>query len=383
MQRFHFPTAILFGNGALAAALAEMRNRGLSRPLLVTDPGLLATDLVGRVETAATEAGLKVTLFSEVHPNPLEEDVEKGVAAYKASQCDCLLALGGGSALDAAKVIKLMVAHAGPLARYDDAQRGYGLIVNPMPPLAAIPTTAGTGSEVGRSGVIVLRATQTKTIFFHPRLIPDWAVLEPVLTAKLPPALTAATGIDALTHCLEAYFTPSYHPMADGIALEGIRLILRNLPVAYKNGGDLEARGHMQMAAAMGATAFQKGLGMVHSLAHPLSARYNTHHGLANALLLPASMAFLERMDLPETAQFKIDKVMLLFMEAGLDRELLSQTLTGFFTSLGIRFGLRNHGVPEGDLEDLSHAAFADTCHTGNAVPVTREYLLSVYRAAF
>ncbi len=383
MQRFHFPTAILFGDGALAAALAEMRKQGLSRPLLVTDPGLLATDLVQRTEAAARIAGLAPTVFSEVNPNPVEENVEKGVQAYRASKSDCLLALGGGSALDAAKVIRLMVAHEGPLSRYDDAKGGGEFIVNPMPPMAAIPTTAGTGSEVGRSGVIVLRESKTKTIFFHPRLIPDWAVLEPALTAKLPPALTAATGIDAFTHCLEAYFSPGYHPMADGIALEGLRLILRNLPLAYADGSDLDARGNMQMAATMGATAFQKGLGMVHSLAHPLSARYNTHHGLANALLLPASMAFLEQARLPETARFKIDKVMTLFMEADLDKELFSTTLSEFFAAMGVRFGLRNHGIPEADLEELSHAAWADTCHAGNAVPVTREILLEVYRAAF
>ena len=175
-----------------------------------------------------------------------------------------------------------------------------------MPPLYAIPTTSGTGSEVGRSGVIILRATGKKTIFFHPKLMPDVAVLEPSLTAGLPPHITVATGIDAFTHCLEAYFVDAFHPLADGIAQEGIRLVLKHLPIAYADGSNLESRGAMQMAAAMGATAFQKGLGMIHSLAHPLSARYNTHHGLANALLLPDAIAFLESRPLGAAAKAKI-----------------------------------------------------------------------------
>jgi 4-hydroxybutyrate dehydrogenase len=303
--------------------------------------------------------------------------------AYRNGGCDALVALGGGSPMDTAKVIRFMATHPGPLAQYDDAVGGDKLIVNPMPPLYAIPTTSGTGSEVGRSGVIILRATGKKTIFFHPKLMPDLAVLEPALTAGLPPHITVATGIDAFTHCLEAYFVNAFHPLADGIAQEGIRLVLAHLPRAYANGADLESRGAMQMAAVMGAAAFQKGLGMIHSLAHPLSARYNTHHGLANALLLPEAIAFLESRPLDAAAKAKLARVQELFREAGLDRDSLAESCRAFFNALGVPFGLRQHKVPQADLEKLSQDAFEDTCHASNIIPVTRADMLAVYRAAF
>ncbi|MEO7777525.1 MAG: iron-containing alcohol dehydrogenase, partial [Fibrobacteria bacterium] len=288
MQQFNYPTIILYGEGALAG-LADRLRGGCKHVLIVTDATLVKAGLAAKVTEAIRAAGAgapEVSVFDGTHPNPVEADVEQGLEAYRRGGCDALIALGGGSPMDTAKVIRFMATHPGPLAKYDDAKGGDKLIINAMPPLYAIPTTSGTGSEVGRSGVIILRATGKKTIFFHPRLMPDMAVLEPSLTAGLPPHITAATGIDAFTHCLEAYLVDAFHPMADGIALEGLRLILRHLPVAYSDGGNLASRGAMQMAAAMGATAFQKGLGMIHSLAHPLSARYNTHHGLANALLL-------------------------------------------------------------------------------------------------
>ena len=382
MRQYNYPTTILFGEGALAELGRRLQGR-IRKTLLVTDATLAKAGLADRVTRVLQGEGVAAVVFAGTHPNPIEEDVEKGLEAYRAEGCDALVALGGGSPMDTAKVIRFMAAHPGPLARYDDAKGGDKLIVNPMPPLYAIPTTAGTGSEVGRSGVILMRDTGKKTIFFHPRLMPDIAVLEPSLTAGLPPAITAATGIDAFTHCLEAYFVDAFHPMADGIALEGIRLILKALPAAYANGQDLEARGAMQMAAAMGATAFQKGLGMIHSLAHPLSARYNTHHGLANALLLPDSLAFLEASPLPPAAGAKLERVQALFREAGLDRGSLSASARAFFEALGVPFGLRNHKVPQGDLEPLSRDAFEDTCHASNIVPVKREDLLAVYRAAW
>ncbi|MDB5102943.1 MAG: iron-containing alcohol dehydrogenase [Fibrobacteres bacterium] len=383
MQQFNFPTIILYGEGSLNA-LAERIRGQVRHVLIVTDATLVKAGLAAKV-TAALQApgGIKATVFDGTHPNPIEEDVEKGLEAYKGNGCDALIALGGGSPMDTAKVIRFMAAHAGPLAQYDDAKGGDKLIVNAMPPLYAIPTTSGTGSEVGRSGVIILRATGKKTIFFHPRLMPDIAVLEPSLTAGLPPHITAATGIDAFTHCLEAYFVNAFHPLADGIAQEGIRLILKHLPIAYAEGSNLESRGAMQMAAAMGATAFQKGLGMIHSLAHPLSARYNTHHGLANALLLPAAIAFLEAKPLDDGAKVKLERVQDLFGEAGLAKATLSESCRNFFAILGVPFGLRNHKVPEGELEGLSQDAFEDTCHASNIIPVKREDLLAVYKAAY
>jgi 4-hydroxybutyrate dehydrogenase len=382
MQQYNYPTTILFGEGALDELGGRLAGR-VRRALLVTDATLVKAGLADRVSGALRARGVETAVFDGVHPNPIEEDVEKGLEAYRAAGCDALVALGGGSPMDTAKVIRFMASHPGPLAQYDDAKGGDKLIVHPMPPLYAIPTTAGTGSEVGRSGVILLKATGKKTIFFHPRLMPDIAVLEPTLTAGLPPHITAATGIDAFTHCLEAYFVDAFHPMADGIALEGIRLILKALPAAYADGKDLDARGAMQMAAAMGATAFQKGLGMIHSLAHPLSARYNTHHGLANALLLPDSLAFLESRPLASAARAKLDRVQGLFREAGLAKGSLSASARALFASLGVTFGLREHKVPRGDLEPLSQDAFEDTCHASNIIPVQREDLLAVYTAAW
>ncbi len=385
MQQFNYPTTLFYGEGALKALAERIRGRA-EHVLIVTDATLVKAGLAATVTAALQSQGKdapRVSIFDGTHPNPVEEDVEKGLKAYQDGGCDALIALGGGSPMDTAKVIRLLTAHPGPLAQYDDAKGGDKLIVNPMPPLYAIPTTSGTGSEVGRSGVIILRATGKKTIFFHPGLMPDVAVLEPALTAGLPPHITAATGIDAFTHCLEAYLVDAFHPMADGIALEGIRLILKHLPIAYARGGDLESRGAMQIAAAMGATAFQKGLGMVHSLAHPLSARYNTHHGLANALLLPDAFAFLESKELSAPARAKFARVREIFREAGMDRGGLAESIRAFFTALGVPLGLRQHKVPETDLDMLARDAFEDTCHASNIIPVTREDMLAVYRAAF
>ena len=382
MQQFNYPTTILFGEGALQA-LGERMRGSVKRALIVTDATLVKAGLAAKVEAALKAAGVTTVVFDGTHPNPIEEDVEKGLAAYRDGGCDALVALGGGSPMDTAKVIRFLSTHPGPLAQYDDALGGDKLIRNLMPPLYAIPTTSGTGSEVGRSGVIILRATGKKTIFFHPKLMPDIAVLEPALTTGLPSHITAATGIDAFTHCLEAYFVDAFHPLADGVALEGLRLILRYLPTAYEQGTNLEARGAMQMAAAMGATAFQKGLGMTHSLAHPLSAHYNTHHGLANALLLPDALAFLESRPLSLEALAKLARVQELFNDVGLAKASLSQSCRHFFDILGVPFGLRNHKVPDSDLEMLSFDAFADTCHASNIIPVSREDLLAVYKAAY
>lgn len=382
MQQFNYPTTILYGEGSLKA-LAERLRGQVRKALIVTDATLVKAGLAARVTEELLSAGVASEVFDGTHPNPIEEDVDQGLEAWRAYGCDALIALGGGSPMDTAKVIRFMAVHPGPLAQYDDAKGGDRLINRPMPPLFAVPTTSGTGSEVGRSGVILMKATGKKTIFFHPRLMPDIAVLEPSLTAGLPPHITAATGIDAFTHCLEAYFVDAFHPMADGIAQEGIRLILKALPAAYADGKDLEARGAMQMAAAMGATAFQKGLGMIHSLAHPLSARYNTHHGLANALLLPDALAYLESRPLDAKAKAKFARVLELFREAGLAKATLSESARAFFTSLGVPFGLRNHKVPEGDLEPLAGDAFEDTCHASNCIAVKREDMLAVYRAAW
>lgn len=383
MQQFNYPTTILFGDGALLEGAKRIKAMGLQHPLLVTDHTLVKVGLVDQVKKAFLAAGITCTVFDGVHPNPIEEDVEKGADIYRKNHCDSLLAVGGGSPMDAAKVIMLKVTHNEPLAVYDDALGGDKKIVNPLPPLFAIPTTAGTGSEVGRAGVIIMRATDDKTIFFHPTMLPKIAILEPKLTVGLPAGVTAATGVDAFTHCLEAFFASGFHPMADGIALEGIRLVLINLPIAVKEGSNLKARGEMLLAASMGATAFQKGLGMIHSMAHPLSSVSHLHHGLANALMLPKSVEFLEHSDLNEEQREKLARVQHLFHEQGLARAKLSISCAEFIKSLGIQMGLHNHGVQEKQLDLLADKAIKDGCHQTNMIPVKRDQLRHIYKEAF
>jgi alcohol dehydrogenase class IV len=382
MQQYNFPTIIYCGQGAVEAFAKTLEGKDHRRALVVTDRTLEELGLLKKLTNQLDAHGINYAVFADVHPNPTDEDVEKGVIIFKKSDCDSLIALGGGSPMDAAKTIKIMVAHPGPLSQYDDAKGGDRLINRPMPPLYAIPTTAGTGSEVGRSAVIVMRESGRKTIYFHPSLMPDLAVLEPEFTAGLPAHITAASGVDAFTHSLEAYFAPDFHPMADGIALEGMALVLDWLPVAVKDGRDLVARESMLLAATMGATAFQKGLGMIHSLAHPLSTQFEMHHGLANALMLPFGVRFLEDADLSGEQSGRIARVQSMFSDRGLGERTLSESCERFVCDLGIELGLSKHGVTEKDLDSLSDEAEGDPCHPFNMIPVTRKDLLAVYREA-
>jgi alcohol dehydrogenase class IV len=351
--------------------------------MLVTDPGLVKAGVVEHTLAGLKGSGVAFEIFDGVHPNPYEEDVESGAAFYNGHDCDGLLALGGGSAMDVAKVIRFFANHPPPLAQYSVLENGGAKISDTLPPMYAVPTTAGTGSEVGRGAVITMRSTDRKTLFVAPPLMPTIAVLEPALTSSLPPHLTATTGIDAFTHCLEAYLAPVYHPMADGVALEGIRLCLANLQIVVADGKNLDARAQMQMAASMGAVAFQKDLGMVHSLAHPLSARHGTHHGFANALMLPDSMAFIEAADLTASQQQRIQTIRTLFAAAGRSGDSLAHETRMWFEELGIKFGLKNHNIPADDLGNLADEAFLDTCHATNLIPVTRDDLAAVYKRAY
>ena len=283
-----YPTAITFGIGSVRQLPAACREEGINRPLLVTDAGLARLDFVTDLIETSRQAGLNTSLFYDVKPNPTGSNVEAGVQAYRQGQHDGVIALGGGSALDAAKAIALMVGQNRPLWDFEDVGDNW-LRVNAeaIAPLIAIPTTAGTGSEVGRAAVIVDETEQRKVIIFHPAMLANRVIADPALTTGLPAALTAATGMDAFVHSLEAYCANGYHPMADGIALQAMTLVSKWLPLAYSEGGNLEARSHMLAASMMGAVAFQKGLGAVHALAHPLGAVYDRHHGLLNAILLP------------------------------------------------------------------------------------------------
>ena len=386
MIQYHFPTVLFFGADALKDLAPAIQKRGLNSLLLVTDPGLVQIGLADSVKSTLTSSGLNIEIFDNVHPNPIEEDVTTGVEMYKSGGFDGIIALGGGSAMDVAKTIRFMAVHEPPLAQYDDALGGDAKIVNPMPPLFAIPTTAGTGSEVGRSSVITLKETGRKTIFFHPGLMPDIAVLDPKLTIGLPPHITAATGMDAFTHCAEAYLVDSFHPMADALAVEGMKMIVANLPKVLDEPGNLDARGKMLLAASMGATAFQKGLGMIHSMAHPLSAEFNIHHGLANALLIKFGMEFTIAKTLETSNQALMEKLNLIgniiLNSTTEDVALLPENLNNFIHNLGISGGLEQHGVLSGQIPKLAQLAFEDSCHATHPFPVSIEDFHAVYTRA-
>jgi len=285
---WNFPTGIIAGDGAIAQLPDCCRELGMASPLLVTDPGLAALPMVASARAGCRTAGIAAGLFSGIKGNPGSRHVADGVAAYMSGGHDGIIAFGGGSAIDAAKAIALMVGQQRPLGDFVDQGDNWRLANEAaIATIIAVPTTAGTGSEVGRAALITDEERQVKRIIFHPGLLPARVILDPGLTLGLPAGITAATGMDALSHNLEALCSPVYHPMAEGIAVEGIRLVGENLPLAVRSGSDIKARMQMITAAAMGATAFQKGLGAMHALAHPLGALYDAHHGLLNAVLMP------------------------------------------------------------------------------------------------
>jgi alcohol dehydrogenase class IV len=290
---FNYPTSYRIGRGRARELPEACRAFGIKRPLIVTDPGIVVLPWFAEIErNLSRPADLSAKVFSQVEPNPTGENVEAGVAAYRSHVADGLVLVGGGSAIDVGKCIALMVGNSGSVFDYEDVGDNW-LRIDPskMPVKIAVPTTAGTGSEVGRASVIV-DDQQHKKIIFHPKMLPELVIADPALTIGLPAKLTAATGMDAFAHCFEAFCAPSYHPMADGIALEGMRLIKNNLVTAFEDPKNITARTHMMMAATMGATAFQKGLGLVHALSHPLGGATNVHHGTANAIFLPYVMVF-------------------------------------------------------------------------------------------
>ncbi|MCC7346956.1 MAG: iron-containing alcohol dehydrogenase, partial [Variibacter sp.] len=290
---WNYPTSVRFGAGRIAELPAALAAAGIRRPLLVTDPTLAAMPMVADARAALERAGVPAAVFSEVRPNPIEANIRAGVAAFKAGGHDGVIAFGGGSALDAGKLVAFAHGQTRPLWEFEDVGDWWTRAdAAAIAPVVAVPTTAGTGSEVGRAAVVTDAATRTKKVIFHPQMMPRIAICDPELTAGMPRAITAGTGMDALAHCLEAYCGTAYHPLADGIAVEGMRLVKESLPRAVRDGRDLEARAHMMAAAAMGATAFQKALGAIHALSHPVGALYDTHHGLTNAVFMPYVLAF-------------------------------------------------------------------------------------------
>ena len=372
---------MIFGAGTVAELPARLKQMGCRRPLVVTDPGLLQTHAfeILKGTLGSKELGRSWELFHGVHSNPTEQDVVEAAKAFRAAGCDSVVAFGGGSALDVGKACRLLVKKPDlRLSKFNFNDDWSGLAR-----CVCIPTTAGTGSEVGRSSVITLAGTQRRSVIFLPRLLAKLVILDPQLTLDLPPHLTAATGMDAFTHCVESFTSPVLQPFCDGIALEGIHHIVEALPKAVRNGKDLEARGRMLLAAAMGGVAFQKDLGATHSLAHPLSALCGMHHGAANAICLPHVMEFnskrkpglyrrvglacgLETMRAPAE---EADKKTIEFVKK-------------FLAQIGISGGLRARGVQDAQVGALSAQAFADTCHLTNPATVNRDDLADLYRAA-
>ncbi len=379
-----FPTTIVFGAGALDALATHVKRVAAAIPgraanakvtaLVVCDAGVVKAGIIEQVQKHLEGEGIGVAVFDKVDPNPVEKNIFDGVDAYKASGACMVIAVGGGSPLDAGKLIALKTTHERPLVDYDDATGGDAFITANVPPILAIPTTAGTGSEVGRSGVVTLAVNGRKTVIFSPFLLAKVAILDPNLTVSMPARVTAATGFDALTHCLEAYCSLGDHPMADGIAIAGLELCALNLARAVEDGNNLFARGAMMKAAMMGAVAFQKGLGACHSLAHPLSSEKNLHHGLANALCLPAVVDFNETV-----IAEKLDRIRRIFDE----REVsLGSALRSLRAQIGLPDGLRHEGVTEADIEKLANKAMEDACHRSNPRPTTRDDLAALYRAS-
>jgi len=374
---WNYPTKMIVGPGRIAKLADACKSLGVSRPLLVTDPGIAALPMVVEAIALCEEGGLSCGLFSDVKGNPVGRNVTDGVHVYREGDHDGVIAFGGGSALDAGKAVALMVGQDRPIWEFEDVGDNWKRVNEEgVAPIVAVPTTAGTGSEVGRASVITNEQTHEKKIIFHPKMMPGVVISDAMLTVGLPPHITAATGIDAFVHCFEAYCGPYYHPMAEGIALEGMRLIKDFLPRAHDDGADIEARAQMLVAASMGATAFQKGLGAVHSIAHAVGAMYDTHHGLTNAVLLPYVMQF----NRPAIE----GKMRLLARVLGIEGgygAVLDWALE-FRRRLGIPEALAAIGVPDDDAEAVGRLAEADPSTGGNPRPMTAADMTEVFRAA-
>jgi len=293
VSKWNYPTTVRFGQGRISELPDALAAAGIERPLFVTDPGLAKLPVVAKALKLLDAAKVPYGVFSEVKPNPVESNLVAGIEVFKKGKHDGVIAFGGGSALDLGKLIAFQAGQTRPVWDFEDIGDWWTRAdAAAIAPIVAVPTTAGTGSEVGRAAVVTHEASHTKKVIFHPRMLPAIVIADPELTVGMPAFITAGTGMDAFAHCLEAYCAPGYHPMADGIAVEGVRLVFENLPKAFANGKDLTARAHMMSAAAMGATAFQKGLGAIHSLSHPVGALYDTHHGMTNAVFMPYVLAF-------------------------------------------------------------------------------------------
>ncbi len=372
-----YPTAIRFGAGRIAELADACRAAGMTRPLVVTDAGLAKLDVTQKALDVLSDGGVAAALFSDVKPNPSDTNVEAGVAAFQEGAHDGVVAFGGGSGLDAGKVIAFMAGQTRPIWDFEDIGDWWTRAdADRIAPIVAVPTTAGTGSEVGRAGVITNSATHTKKVIFHPKMMPSIVISDPELTIGMPPAVTAGTGMDALAHCLEAYSAPSYHPMGDGIALEGMRLVFANLPKAMQDGTDIGARAEMMSAAAMGAVAFQKGLGAIHSLSHPVGALYDTHHGMTNAVFMPYVLAF-NRAAIEE----KIARLAA-YLGFGGGFDGFMQAVLRLREEVGVPHTLKGLGVGSSQRDAIAAMAVVDPTAGGNPVPLTTGGALTIFDSA-
>lgn len=374
--QYNFPTTIRFGAGAINEVADYLIKNDLKKPLVVTDPVVASLDFFKSFIQSLEKKNISVEVFSQIHKNPVKSDVYLGVDSYDANQRDSIIGIGGGAAMDVARAMVLRVNHREDLFKYDDLIGGDIYVTNDVPHFITIPTTAGTGSEVGRSAIIADDVTHQKKILFSPKLLAKTIFADPMLTMDLPPAVTAATGMDALTHNLEAYVAKMSHPLCEGVALEGISLIAKSMEKAVKN-PDIESKSNMLIASLMGAVAFQKGLGVVHSLAHPMSSLLDTHHGLANAVNLPYGMKF-------NIAGFeekfrRIARTLEIKDESG---EGVVNFLFDLNNRIGIPHKLREVGVKEEHVETLADLAIADFAHPNNPKPVSREDFKNLYLEA-
>ncbi|HUM64262.1 MAG TPA: iron-containing alcohol dehydrogenase [Chitinophagaceae bacterium] len=374
--QFNFPTTIRFGAGAVNELPGYLKQNNLKSPLVVTDPVIAELAFIKAIVADLQKQNISVGIFSNIHKNPVKSDVYKGTDTWDQTKRDCIIGIGGGAALDVARAIVLRVNHREDLFKYDDLIGGDVYITNDVPHFITIPTTAGTGSEVGRSAIISDDETHQKKILFSPKLLAKIVFADPVLTMELPAFITAATGMDALTHNMEAFLAKNYHPICDGIALEGMNLIHQSLEKAVRS-PDLSSRSQMLMGSMMGAIAFQKGLGVVHSLAHPLSSLLDTHHGLANAVNIPYGMRF--NIQGCEEKFRRIARTLQLPEQTG---ETVVSWLFEMNSKIGIPNKLRDIGVKEEHLDTLADLAIADFAHPNNPKPVTRDNFRDLYSEA-
>ena len=364
-----YPTSVRFGPGRVAEIGEACIGAGIERPLLVTDRGLASLDITARALDVLEGAGLGRAVFSKVDPNPTGANLDAGLGMFREGGFDGVVAFGGGSALDLGKAIALMAGQSRPVWDFEDVSDWWTRAdADAIRPVIAVPTTAGTGSEVGRASVLTNEDAEggaEKKIIFHPKMLPVTVVADPELTVGLPPHITAGTGLDAFAHCVEAFSSPHFHPMSQGIALEGMRLVIDHLPRAYRDGADIEARAAMLAAASMGAVAFQKGLGAIHALSHPIGAVHHTHHGTTNAVCMPAVLAFNA-----EAIADRFDRAAsYLGIEGGFDgfRAFVDE----FNASFDVPETLSALGVADPDLDALTAAALRDPSVGGNPVPMT------------